>query len=381
VQRGPSAGTLPLFSGFLLAGVLTVLLGPLVSELLARRVVTEAQAALLFPAQFACSSIGSVLSSQRLLRSLRVGYLACAAGLAIGASLRWPALPCGVALLGLGLGLVIPATNLLVAERYPVRRASALSGLNLLWSIGAVGCPLLFAALPYGLSLRALLAALAIAAAGSGLAVIATLGEAARSGPDGSSGPEDPPVPGSRLVVLGAMLFLYVGSESAVGGWLVTVSDRVGGDQSLASLAIGSGFWAALLVGRAVTPLALRRWSEDRLFRVALAIAGLGTMLLLFAASRPVLAAGAVAVGLGLSPLFPLTVSRIAGETARGSRRAGWVFVGSGLGGACLPWLTSRVGALLAELQRGLSVPLLALVALGLLAQLRAPAGRPRAAA
>jgi fucose permease len=75
-----------------------------------------------------------------------------------------------------------------------------------------------------------------------------------------------------------------------------------------------------------------------------------------------------LAAGLGLAPLFPLTVSRIAAETAgRGAGRAGWVFVGSGLGGATLPWLTARVGGGAANLQHGFVVPL---AALGLLALL-----------
>lgn len=371
-MRGAAAPVeLPLFASFLLAGVLTVLLGPLISELLAREIVTEAQAALLFPAQFAFSSLGSVLSTLHLRRSLQAGYIACAVGLGVLSLMSWPLLVVGTALLGLGLGLVIPATNLLVAQQHPERRAAALARLNLLWSLGAVGCPLLFVAVPRGLPLPALVGVLSLSALGAGVVILLALrSQVPVAAPSG--GPSDDAAWRlTKWLALGAMLFLYVGAESAIGGWLVTLSDRVGGEKSLASLLIGSGFWASLLVGRAVTPLLLRRLSEHELFRVALALAAAGTLAVLLAGSRTGVAAGAVAAGLGLAPIFPLTVSRIATETQGGSRRAGWVFIGSGLGGASLPWLTARVGGMVEELRHGLVVPIAALALLAVLARAR----------
>ena len=374
MRTARAAGDLPLFAGFLLTGVLTVLLGPLISELLARESITQAQAALLFPAQFVASSAGSVLSSRHLRRSLRVGYFAAAGGVAVLALQAWPLPVAGAALLGFGLGLTIPATNLLVAERHRERRAAALATLNLVWSLGAVSCPLLFTAIDRGVPSSWLLGSLAALTAVAGVAILATQGTEPPAPLLRQHEPTAPDVGLAQLLFLGAMLFLYVGSESAIGGWLVTLSDRLGGDRSIASLFIGSGFWAALLVGRAVTPLLLRSWSEEMLFRTALALAAAGALLVLLADSRSTLALGAVAAGLGLAPLFPLTVSRISSETAgRSARLTGWAFVGSGLGGATLPWLTERVGGGALSLQHGFVVPLVGLVLLALLALRRAP--------
>ena len=368
MRANQPAGTLPLFAGFLLTGVLTVLLGPLISELLARESITQAQAALLFPAQFLTSSVGSVLSSRHLRRSVQLGYFSAACGVAVLALPAWPLPVAGAALLGFGLGLTIPATNLLVAERHRERRASALATLNLVWSLGAVSCPLLFLAIDRGVPSSWLLGSLAVLTAVAGVAILATQGTEPLAPLLRQHEPSAPDVGLAQLLFLGAMLFLYVGSESAIGGWLVTLSDRLGGDRSIASLFIGSGFWAAILVGRAATPFVLRSWSEAVLFRAALALAAAGALIVLLAGSRSSLALGALAAGLGLAPLFPLTVSRISSETAgRSARLTGWVFVGSGLGGAAVPWLTARVGGGASTLQHGFVVPLAGLVLLALI--------------
>ena len=300
---------------------------------------------------------------------MQVGYFAAAGGVAVLALDAWPLPVAGAALLGFGLGLTIPATNLLVAERHRESRASALATLNLVWSLGAVSCPLLFLAIDRGVPSSWLLGSLAVLTAVAGAAILVSLRTEAHAPDLQQDGSRAPDVGLSQLVFLGAMLFLYVGSESAIGGWLVTLSDRLGGERSVASLFIGSGFWAALLVGRAATPLLLRSWREEVLFRAALAFAAAGALLVLLAGSRSTLALGAVTAGLGLAPLFPLTVSRISSETAgRSARLTGWVFVGSGLGGATLPWLTERVGGGASSLQHGFVVPLAGLVLLALLA-------------
>ena len=47
---------------------------------------------------------------------------------------------------GMGIGLTIPSTNLMVAQASPENRSSALNLLNFSWSAGAVACPFLLAA-------------------------------------------------------------------------------------------------------------------------------------------------------------------------------------------------------------------------------------------
>ncbi len=368
-RRDPAA--VGVTAAFFATGLASVLLGPLIPDLRAGWAVTHSQAGSLFVAQFVSSSIGAVLSTFRLRRSLIVGYGLIAGGLTALAAGGWPVARPAMAVTGLGLGLVIPASNLWIAHRHPERRGSSLAILNLVWGLGAASCPALFAALRGLLPFEAVVLLIAALAALGGAGLWRTL----EPGPMNGQAPGVPPQrdTGARakvllLAVMACMFFLYVGAENAVGGWLVTLADELAGERAVLSLVIGSGFWGAILAGRAATPWALRRVSEPVLFRICVALAAGGTLVLVLSGSRLAVAGGALAAGLGMAPLFPLTVSILAGATARTrSRETGWVLAFGGLGGAALPWLTGQVTGASAAMRYGFVVPLAGLVLLAAL--------------
>ncbi|MCY3931780.1 MAG: hypothetical protein OXH70_08685 [Acidobacteria bacterium] len=369
---GVTPARVPLYAGFLLTGVATVLLGPLLPELSREWSLPVDELAPLFVAQFLASALGSLLSSYRQGLSLVLGYLLIGFGLLSLAIAAWPLAVAAVAATGLGLGLAIPATNLRVAHSQPARRGAALSSLNLVWGAGAVACPLLFAVRPRGTSSDAVLVILAVAA---GLVLVLLLrtpgGAEARADLAGASAPSRSSTPAGQavaLVAIAAILFLYVGIENAVGGWLVSLADQFQPARTAASLWIGSGFWAALLASRAIAPLLLRRISEPALYATGIALAGAGLFGLLAGRSQAQVAVAAVAVGAGLAPLFPLTVSFLAELTAATrSRSTGWVFALAGTGGAALPWLTARIAGGADRLAAGFVAPMAGLALLALL--------------
>ncbi len=392
IAPGPAGVTparAPLYAGFLLTGVVTVLLGPLLPELSREWLLPVDRLAPLFVAQFLASALGSFLSSYRQGLSLVLGYLLIAVGLLTLAIATWPLALAAVAATGLGLGLAIPATNLRVAHSQPTRRGAALSSLNLAWGAGAVACPLLFALRPRGLSVDAVLLTLAAAV---GLVVLSLqrlgapafwpasgqrAGSPARSGAEAGSGAAVAETSASTgggretrpgLFLIAAILFLYVGIENAVGGWLVSLADQFQPARAATSLWIGSGFWAALLASRALAPLLLRRFSEPALYSAGIALAGVGLVGLLTGRSLEVVAVSAVAVGAGLAPLFPLTISFLAELTASSrSRSTGWVFALAGTGGAAMPWLTAQVAGGADRLAAGFVAPMAGLALLALL--------------
>ena len=375
VAPGPAGVTparVPLYAGFLLTGVVTVLLGPLLPELSREWRLPVDRLAPLFVAQFLASALGSFLSSYRQGLSLVLGYLLIAVGLLSLAIATWPLALAAVAATGLGLGLAIPATNLRVAHSQPTRRGAALSSLNLVWGAGAVACPLLFAARPRGTSSDAVLVVLAVAAGLVLLLLVRALGGAEyRADPVSAGDSNQASTPAGitvTLAIIAAILFLYVGIENAVGGWLVSLADQFQPARAATSLWIGSGFWAALLASRALAPLLLRRFSEPALYRAGIALAGVGLVGLLTGRSLEVVAVSAVAVGAGLAPLFPLTISFLAELTASSrSRSTGWVFALAGTGGAAMPWLTAQVAGGADRLATGFVAPMAGLVFLALL--------------
>ena len=366
-ERLSGGAWIALSGAFVLSGVVTVILGPLVPELHARWGLPHSEAATLFLAQFVASTTGTFVSSRNLRRSLVLGYALVAAGL-VALALAGPATAApAMALVGLGLGLSVPSTNLVVARSRPEARGAALSWINLLWGLGALGSPLLFAAARGREPARTVPLLLAVVAG------LASLGLARALPRLAESRGEAVPASGRRVgpmvfAFFMAELFLYVGVETSVGGWVVALAAQVAPAGGLVALFIGSGFWGAFLSGRALAPLFLRRVTETALARVSLAMAAVGVVLLLLARSTPALAVGAALAGFGLAPLFPLIVSALAATTGADRwRGSGTVFASAPLGAAVLPWLTGRLAATTGALQSAFVVPVVATALLAVL--------------
>src|ERR1035437_8927187 len=149
---------------FLPTGILTTLLGPMLPILIARWAMNDTQAGNLFLVQFLSMLVGVQLSGVLLARwgfrpAFLLGLLLMACGVAtLYMGSLWLGLA-SVAAYGLGLGLIIPSDNLLIAEigsgsgsgqssgasSKASSRASAVSLLNFFWGVGAVFCSLMVA--------------------------------------------------------------------------------------------------------------------------------------------------------------------------------------------------------------------------------------------
>ncbi len=344
--------------GFALTGVGTVLLGSILPRLSQQWHLRDKDTGLLLLIQFAGSASGSLFVRRNLFRTLSLGYALFGAG-AIGVFLLQQrplfVLGPGFAILGLGLGLAMTSTNLLVGQDQAKRRGAALAILNFSWSAGAVACPLLAA--------RFLRHAEASAAFGLlGLLVLPCVLLPLLAGGWGRSAPapRQPMLSGTRemptIATFAALAFLYVGVESTLGNWMSTYATRTTDWHFIGGSLVVSSFWAAFLMGRAATPAVLVWVPERLLYRMA-ALATLGGVGLLLAAHSPrVILAGALLSGLSLAPLFPLTLSLFLASIGS-TQNAGWVFLSAGMGGAVLSWLTGSVSSNTGSLRVGLLVP------------------------
>src|SRR5215218_7886198 len=148
--HSPAPSLPDLHVGFFIAGMATTLLGPVLPALRQRWEVSDALIGLAFTVQFLGSVSMSVFSSSLVMRFgggriMLAGFALMAAGVGALTVAAW--LPGLAAILcyGLGLGLVLPTTNVLVAAASPGREASAVSLVNVSWSGGAVAWPVLVA--------------------------------------------------------------------------------------------------------------------------------------------------------------------------------------------------------------------------------------------
>jgi fucose permease len=353
-----------LHAAFILTGAVNTMLGPLLPLLSGRWSLSDAQAGLLFAAQFGGSVSGVLLSTilvvrggHRLCLVLGLGLMATGAATLLGSGYQTGLM--SALSMGIGLGLAIPTTNLLVSGLNPQRRAAALSLINLSWGAGAVGCPFFIAALLSGQHVSLFLDSLAA------LLIVALLMVARISFPSFASSPNralgmNSAIWRSRWIpILGAMFFLYVGSEGAVSGWIATYAKRILAGPGASWVLMPSVFWVALLLGRALVPLALRRMKPLALAKWGLRLAAAGVAVLLMARSLPMIAVGTGIAGLGFSPAFPVAIASLGDKFGEmESRVAGVMFALAGCGGAALPWLAGYLSTAFGGLRFGLLVPL-----------------------
>jgi fucose permease len=130
-------------------------------------------------------------------------------------------------------------------------------------------------------------------------------------------------------------------------------------------------FWLALLTGRMICAVVLRRVPEGRVYGWALVLTLVGASLLIVSQSGNQVLIATSMTGLGLGPLFPLLLSFASGSLLS-RRNSGWVFSCAALGGAVLPWLTGRVSSGFSSLRIGFIVPASAMLLIMTLSLVRA---------
>ncbi len=362
-----------LHCGFLLVGVVHALLGPILPILAARWRLDDAQAGSLFIAQFTGAMIGSALSGPMIewwgsLRLMACGYAAMAAAVVFLCVNSWGVGLVSVFSYGFAIGLIAPATNLLVAKINSERRAAALNILNLAWALGAVAVPSLVAL--FASDGRLIRPLIGLAALLSGIALLV----ARRSVSDSSSGSHEAKPKQKDLARLersalraraspyallsGALIFIDVGTEAATSGWIASYAQRLSASASAFATMTPSFFWAGLLLGRAAAPAALRRVSETALVLISLFVAGAGLVVIQVGSSLMTVSSGAWLTGFGLAAVFPTTFAIFTRHFGRQAQHlTGFFFVLGGLGGALIPWLVGFTSARFGDLRIGLLIP------------------------
>lgn len=358
-------------AGFVITGIMTTLLGPMLPLLSARWSLNDIQAGYLFTAQFATSIAGVALSTFLSRRygyrvPLIVGQAFFAVGVVLLVRANWALGTFAICVYGCGQGLTIPASNLLISNLNPQSRAAALNLLNFSWGIGAVGCPFAIAALQpshqihwffYGVAASAVILAVAFGMAPLRAAGQDSTAEARRV--------EQGFWVRRLVVVLGLLFFIYVGVENSIGGWISSYARRISHGEGSVWAVTPSFFWGALLAGRALAPVVLRKARETNVAVAGLILATSAVALLLSAHSMSWVLMAASLAGLGLSAVFPINIAMIPLWLGKpGERAAGVMFALSSMGGATLPWMVGAISNRFQSLSIGLWVPLVGSMAM-----------------
>jgi len=352
----------PVYFYCLTAGVATVMLGPLLPSLMQLWRIQDAQAGVLFTANFIGQLIGAWFATRNLRNSILYGAAISAAGCVAMPWVSFGTAPIALFCVGLGLGAGLAASNVVVGTVLPASRARLLAVLNIAWSVGAIACPVLVhLSAPHGVRLFFLLTAGGLATASIFAIALPrvlrqTVETAEPSHPPLRTAAATPPLPLLSLIAFASALFLYIGVENSLGGWLPSYAVRT--NPSLQAASIAFCFWIAELIGRLLMAAFSKRIGEATLYRVSIALLLFAEILLCTAAhlTPANMVVLAVLCGLALAPLYPLIVSFMLARTGN-HPRLGPLFACASLGGAVLPWLTGIFSTQFHGLRIGLIVP------------------------
>ena len=353
ISAGPSAPWLA--TDFLLAGLGTVLLGPLLPSVAQAWQLTDAQSGLLLLTKFVGAFLGGITVPRRLSLGIFLGSLLAFAGFGAFA-LSHSLLPGCIALFvsGIGLGQVIASTNILAGRRYRSHTGSALASLNFFWSLGAVITGLLVAAFIPRYGLRNPLMCFAALYLLSGMGGLLRRSSSAIE----AKGESEPvrSLAGSSIAFFALLLFLYGGLETCLTAWITTFTLRfsdlrlLGGQSGVVLL------WASLTGGRALASMVLRRAGELTVQRAGLILASAVIAVLAWAHHGWMLSSCCILLGLGIAPFFPATFALLMRQQPP-SRAAGLILAVSGLGAALFPWMMGVLSTHTGSLRVAMAVP------------------------
>jgi MFS transporter, FHS family, glucose/mannose:H+ symporter len=368
-----------LFAGFVLSGIATTIVGPMLPIFIRRWSLDDGQAGFFSTIQF-LAALGGTLASSAIAGwrgyrpALVLGYALMGVGLAsLNAETRTVALT-ATAAFGLGYGLITPGTNLFVAELGGAKSASLLNQLNFAWGAGAMVCsPLIAVALKRD-GLGILLAGAAIFGGILVLGLFFVSFGRQKHEHEGDASPTEAAFPAIALgvtIAMAAMFFIYVAMENGIGIWSAEYARRLANGISGMTTRAPMFFYAGLTSGRAYAPVVLRRLSERKIVLGALSLAAAATALLIASRSLPSAIVAVFLAGLGCASIYPIYIAWLSRwYGARAKHIGGILFGGASLGGAVGPWLVGFVSKQSGNLRVGLLVPLvsaLVMIALVLL--------------
>ena len=298
-----------------------------------------------------------------------VGLVLIAGALALfGAT---PALPANVllhGLVGVGSGCVEVVINYGAVRMERDGRSQLMNLLHAAFSVGGMLGPLAAARLldtgaPWQTVFRIIAAGTALAAVWLALLPFHRLDEsppparrgvrraaaapARRTGERSANGDSPAELPFDHVLVAlsVALLFIYVGAEVGVSGWIGEYFVSVLGRTPAQGANLVTLFWGGILAGRLLLAICYTG-KQSALAILALAGVAAGGLIVAVTADGPLAAAaGFVAAGFGFSSIYPLVMS-IVGSYVPARRQSvvvGFASSGGGIGSLVFPFLVAAV--------------------------------------
>ncbi len=352
------------FAGMFVFGIVMAILGAVLPSLFEKIGFGAGAAGNLFLAMNFAMLVTTVffgpLADRFGFRALLIGssLVVAVSFLLLGAASTYPALVLAVVVLGLGGGGLNGGTNALTSDiNEGQRRGPALNVLGIFFGFGALTIPFLKGTLLASFGLRAVLLL------ATGFCLVPLVLYAAFRFPRAKQ-PQGFPIKEAakvvrdpRLWLCGFLLFFQSGNEFTVGGWISTLLQKVHGAGPSAAALVLAGYWAAVMAGRLLSARLVRKLGKERLVLAGAALALAAAFVLWLSPARTPAMIGAIAIGLGFSPIYPTVLAVVGDAFAALTGTAFSIVIAVGLaGGMIAPWLAGRI-AEASGLRQGLVVP------------------------
>ncbi|MDQ3088713.1 MAG: MFS transporter [Acidobacteriota bacterium] len=370
------------YLSFILVGIVNTFLGPILPFLTEKWTINDTQAGYFLAAQSLGGMGGTIASSflfsrlsSRLI--LLIGFAIIALSLLGISSNVWEIGFVSSLFSGVAIGLIIPTTTLIVSQTAKENRAAVINILNFFWAFGAILSPLLFFNLDSKTRLNFLLIALTLACAiffailvkrRNASFNLKTLNSPTNRKPETRN--QKPLLKWTgKLYLLGSAwlfattIFLQIGVEASLGGWLATYSKRL--TVSDWWLLVPALYWTGFLLSRVVSTFYLRRFSEKSLILNGLSLVIFGQILIISASEINLAAVGATLVGFGTAPIFPTVIAIVSTKFEnKAPELISYMFLLAGLSGMIFSWLIGFTASASGNLKNALFIPLLCSVIL-----------------
>lgn len=272
---------------------------------------------------FLAVALGVVVSGAAVKPLLRRGVpfllmlacaLACAALLGLALVVP-PASPwwrvAGLFAAGLGTGLLNAGLLQALSAAYREDPAGTAVKCGALFGLGSLAATLMAAATFYAYTVPSMLILMAtLPGFFAGIYFNARI-PAAPPGPHAMLGQALRDLRSPGAVIFALLLFFQFGNEWALAGWLPLFLIRRLGASPESALLLLALYWLALVTGRLLAILVLRRVRHGRLLTGSTLCAVFGVFLLHFTDNRFGAATGVVFVGCGFASIYPLVAEKI----------------------------------------------------------------------
>ncbi|MFY9176636.1 MAG: MFS transporter [Caldicoprobacterales bacterium] len=243
---------------------------------------------------------------------------------------------------GLGWGIMNSMVNSVVNDAAE-GRSDILNLLHMFFAIGAFLTPILVGLMErFNVSWRYSVLTLSILSAIL-FVVFLMMKVPEQKKDEDSSKAVKPPFTNIRYYIFMAILFLYVGTENSINGWLATYLNNLNVMTRMTPQDMLSMFWVAIILGRLISAGISKYISREALILI-LCTAGTISYTLFILTKNPVLIAIWVfAMGFFLAGVYPTVVAN-AGSIIQGSGSAAGIMLSfGGMGGAFFPYINGLI--------------------------------------